>query len=70
MQLQPVVAGEIRVAKPGDDGMTDTVVIAKAAQTCEQLLPHDFADSRLLVVTLDQGSIGVDGTVATANSKG
>jgi hypothetical protein len=62
VHLQPVAPGEVRVVKPGEEGMTtDTAVIVTADQTCEQVLPNDFANSLLLVVSLDQGSIGAAG---------
>jgi hypothetical protein len=70
VHLQPVVAGAITDTRPGDDGMTDTVVIVKADKACKQVLLNEFADSRLPVVTLDQGGIGVAGMAFAINSKG
>ena len=53
VHLQPVVAGEIGVTRPRDDGMTDTVVIAKADKTCGQVLPNVCRHS---TVDCDSGS--------------
>ena len=61
VHLQPVAPGEIRVVRCGGEGMTDIAVIIKADQTFVQVLPDGFADSLLLLVNLDQGSIGAAG---------
>ena len=60
VHLQPAVAGEIRVVRPSDEGtVTDTAVIVGTDGTFRQVLPDDFQDADLLVLGLDQGSIGV-----------
>ena len=41
--------------------MTDTAVVVMADQTCQQVLPDNFEDASLLVVCLDQGSVGAAG---------
>ena len=65
IHLKPVEAGDIRVARPGDEGMTDTTGIVKADRTLLQGLPDDFADADLLAVQLDQSNIGADGMAFT-----
>ena len=70
VHLQPVAPGEVRVVRPGDEGMTtDAAVIVKAGQTFEQVLPNDFTNSLLLVVNLDQGSIGEAGMAFAIHHK-
>lgn len=69
VHLQPVAAGEIRVVRPGDAG-TDTAVIVGADGTSQQVLPDDFQDADLLVVCLDQGSIGAAGMAFAINQLG
>ena len=61
VHLQPVAAGDVRIVKPGGEGMTDTAVVVIANQSCQQVLSDNFEDASLLVVCLDQGSIGAAG---------
>ena len=59
----------MKLERPGDAG-TDTAVIVGADGTSQQVLPDDFQDADLLVVCLDQGSIGAAGMAFAINQLG
>jgi hypothetical protein len=61
VHLQEVQPGEVRIVRPAADGMTDVAVIVGADKSFRQVLPAALVDSKLLVVGLDQGSIGAAG---------
>ena len=50
--------------------MTDIAIVGRADQTFQQVLPDDFEDAALLVVCLDQGSIGAAGMAFAINQLG
>ena len=67
VHLQEVQPGEVRIVRPGADGMTDVAVIVGADKSFRQVLPDAVVDSLLLVVSLDQGSIGAAGMAFAIN---
>lgn len=65
--LDEVQPGEVRIVRRGEDGMTDTALIVKADKSVQRVLPDTVVSSMLLVVGLDQGSIGAAGMAFAIN---
>ena len=70
VRLQPVAAGEVRIVQTGPDEVTSVAAIVSPNQPLQRVLPEDFQDSALLVVGLDQGSIGAAGMAFAINKLG
>ena len=61
MYVEPVGASERRVAKQ-EDGKTMWYLVNIHTRTRKKVLPRDLVNVPLLVILLDQGSIGAAGT--------
>ena len=59
--LRPVTASEIRVLRPAAAGGLMSLLFDRRSRTATPTLPEGLADAPLLVVGLDQGSVGSAG---------
>ena len=61
VHVEPVEKSEVRVSRQ-EHGKTMSYIIDPEAKTKKQVLPPDLVNVPLLVVLLDQGSVGAAGT--------